>query len=47
MRNDYDLIEKHARMIAETKTEAKTERERAKRTLSLRLVNAYNKVQVR
>lgn len=45
MRNDYDLIEKHARMIAETKTE--TDRERAKRTLSLRLVNAYNKVRVR
>lgn len=30
MRNDYDLIEKHARMIAETKTEAKTERESKK-----------------
>lgn len=28
MRNDYDLIEKHARMIAETKTEAETDRER-------------------
>lgn len=28
MRNDYDLIEKHARMIAETKTETDTVRER-------------------
>lgn len=28
MRNDYDLIEKHARMMAETKTE--TERESKK-----------------
>lgn len=45
MRNDYDLIEKHARMIAEAETDR--ERERAKRTLSLRLVNAYNKVRVR
>lgn len=47
MRNDYDLIEKHARMIAKTKTDTETVRERAKRTLSLRLVNAYNKVRVR
>lgn len=28
MRNDYDLIEKHARMIAETKTDTQTETER-------------------